>query len=186
MLAPESHDRNLLVESAPSEEFVRELTGCQARLLSFVMTLLPDQEAAQEVVQNTNVVLWRKASDFTPGTNFLAWAFQIARHEVRAYLRDCARDRLVFDIPLVEEMATSAQAHIENASKLAIYLDECLSLRTAEERALLQARYAMGGSVKEMAKQQGRTPNHLSLMLCRIRQKLASCVGRKLAREEQQ
>ena len=163
----------------PSEEFVRELTGCQARLMSFVMTLLPDQDAAQEVVQNANLVLWRKASEFTAGSNFMAWAYQVTRLELLAYLRDCSRDRLIFDIPLVEELAGSTQAHAEDSSELAVFLSECLSLRSVEERSLLDERYSSGVSVKEIAKQRGRSANNISLTLCRIRQKLLECVVRK-------
>ncbi|MCH9001552.1 MAG: hypothetical protein IIC02_03175, partial [Planctomycetes bacterium] len=76
-----------------NEQFVRELTANQSRLLAYVLTLLPDYEAAQDVAQNTNVVLWRKADTFREGTQFMTWACQVARLEVLAYFRDQGRDR---------------------------------------------------------------------------------------------
>ena len=169
------------MNNTPPEEFVRELTDCQARLVSFVLTLVPDREAAQEVVQNTNLILLRKADEFNLGTNFRAWAFRVARNVALAHYRDCARDRVVFDASLVEELAESAQSHAEDSPELTVFLKECLLLRTSEERELLGERYATDVPVGEMAKRRGRSANSVSLTLFRIRHKLMKCVVQKLA-----
>ena len=167
------------MSGSPSEEFGRELIDSQSRLRSFVVALVPDRDAAQEIVQNTNLVLWRKSGEFTAGTNFVAWSFAVARNEVLLYYRRCERDRLVFDAPLVEELADDAQSHAEGASELEVWLDECLSLRSAEERVLLNERYVLGGSVAAMAKQRGCSANSISLALFRLRHKLSDCIDRK-------
>ena len=168
----------------PSKQFVQELTAGQARLLAYVMTLLPDLETAQDVLQNTNLVLWEKAETFTDGTNFMAWACAVARHEVLAHWRRTQRERHIFDAALVEQLAVTAERFHESSSRLSVYLDGCLALRSAEERELLRERYAADGSVSEMAERRNLPPARLSVILTRLRHKLLECVERKLAAAE--
>jgi RNA polymerase sigma factor (sigma-70 family) len=70
------------------------------RIYSFVVTLLPASGDADEVFQRTSVILWRKFSEFRPGTDFVSWACRVAHLEALNYLRARQRDRLLFDEPL--------------------------------------------------------------------------------------
>ena len=47
-----------------SEQFVRHLTENQNRLYGYVYSLLGDHSRAADVVQETNLVLWRKVGEF--------------------------------------------------------------------------------------------------------------------------
>ena len=67
------------------EEFMALYSGHQRRLYLYVMTLLPASVDAEDVLQETNLVLWRKFDQYLPGTNFFAWACQITRYEVLKY-----------------------------------------------------------------------------------------------------
>ena len=40
---------------------------------------------AEDVLQEANLVLWRKFDQYQEGTNFFAWACQIIRYEVLKY-----------------------------------------------------------------------------------------------------
>jgi len=164
-----------------AEDFVVRLTGCQSALFAYIFSLLPDPEAARDVLQETVLVLWRKADEASQAESFYAWAREVARLKVLSYLRDQKRDRHLFDAAYVESLADRSMAPSGNESDLAAYLDECLQMRTQQERDLLRERYALGGSVNEMAKQRGLSPNKLSVTLCRLRHKLWDCVQRKLA-----
>ncbi|MEI6714959.1 MAG: sigma factor [Verrucomicrobiota bacterium] len=59
----------------------------------------------REVLQAVVVRLWEKSADWDPKTNFLPWAFAVARFTVLAHFRDQSRDRLVFDEDVVLAMA---------------------------------------------------------------------------------
>lgn len=50
-------------------EFVLLITSHQAAIYAYVLTLLPDRVAAQDVLQETNLVLCRKRDEFEPGTH---------------------------------------------------------------------------------------------------------------------
>ena len=52
-----------------TEEFVRCLSKYQQRVYSFILTLVPHWADADEILQETSTVLWRKFADFEPGTH---------------------------------------------------------------------------------------------------------------------
>ena len=74
-------------------EFIALLTSNQSRLFAYVLSLVGDRQQAQDVMQETNIVLWRKASQFKLGTNFGAWMLKVAYYQVmeqqQAALQTC-------------------------------------------------------------------------------------------------
>ncbi len=87
---------------------MRDLINCQPALYAYILSLLPNREDANDVLQDANLVMWRRSDEFVEGTNFLAWAYQIARYKVLAHHRDCHRDRHIFDDGLFAQLADQA------------------------------------------------------------------------------
>jgi RNA polymerase sigma-70 factor (ECF subfamily) len=130
------------------------------------------------------VVLWQKFAEFAASRDFRKWAFGVARYQALAYLRDRARDRLVFNDDLVnrlaDEAATAAQRH--EAQREA--LETCVQKLPETRRALVLGAYAKGTRIDELAAQRGQTAMSLYKLLQRIRQALLECVRRTIVREE--
>jgi len=78
------------------EQIVQLIAGSQDRLFAYVLTLVPDRTVARDILQEANLVLWRRRESFAPGTSFAAWAYKIAFMQVLAHRRDLGRDRHVF------------------------------------------------------------------------------------------
>ena len=74
--------------------FITLLTGYQNRLYAYILSMLGDPAAAEDVLQQANLVIWSKADSFEPGSDFEAWVMTIARFEVKAYRTKVGRDRL--------------------------------------------------------------------------------------------
>ena len=91
------------------ERYVQQLTDGQNRLYAYILMLLPNHDDAADVLQETNLVLWRKSGEFVEGTEFGAWACRIAYYQVFARLRDAKRDRLVFDPQLLDQLGAEAE-----------------------------------------------------------------------------
>jgi RNA polymerase sigma-70 factor (ECF subfamily) len=157
------------------------MTRSQDRLYAYIRTLLPRAEAAREVLQETNVILLRKADQLAEGQPFEAWACSIAYHEVLSYRRDNARDRHVFDDALLLELAAGAEPLSQAPDDRAEALENCLERLSGKERAMLSSRYADGGSVNALAETEGRPARTIATQLFRIRQMLLDCVEHKLA-----
>ena len=72
--------------SDKTEQFVQQLAENQNRLYGYVYSLVGDHAQAADVVQETNMVLWRKLDEFDPQRPFLPWAFTIGRFQVLAHI----------------------------------------------------------------------------------------------------
>lgn len=163
----------------PEERMVGWIASHQAALHRYILSLLPDRSLADDVLQETNLVLWRKAAEYDPERPFLAWAFTIARYQVMACRRDKGRDRHVFNDKLVEILAEEHPAE-DDTTSLQDALQDCLTRLPAHQRELILARYEPGASVQDLAQARSKTPGALSVLLLRIRKLLEECVERKL------
>jgi RNA polymerase sigma-70 factor, ECF subfamily len=164
-----------------TERFVQQLTGCQTRLYAYILMLLPNHDDAADVLQETNLVLWRKADEFVEGTQFGAWACRIAHFQVLARLRDAKRDRLVFDPQLLGDMAAEAESLSAEMDERRRVLRLCMIRLTDREREMLGRRYDLGRSVKEIAVEFGQSPGAVATNLYRIRNDLLLCIQKNLS-----
>ena len=165
--------------SNAEERIVGLIARHQPEIHRYVLSLLPDRMLADDVVQETNLVLWRKAAEYNPEQPLLPWALGIAWFQIKAARRDSARDRHVFDDDLVEILAAENQ-DVTDCLELSSALEHCLAELPERHRQLILDRYQPGASVQDMAAARSKTPTALSLTLLRIRKSLELCIERKL------
>ncbi|MFK7820010.1 MAG: sigma-70 family RNA polymerase sigma factor, partial [Planctomycetaceae bacterium] len=165
------------------EQFVQHLTESQNRLYGYIYSLLGSHSQAADVVQETNLVLWRKIDEFDSSRPFLPWAFGIARFQVLANLRDKKRDRVLLDADLAEtlcEEVASASSRLEDVREA---LRGCLEGLPQSSRELIFERYTKAASVADIANTAGRSISAVKVALMRARRQLAECVDRRMAAE---
>lgn len=163
---------------APDKEFVYQLTDSQKRLFGYLITLLGSLEDARDVLQETNLVIWRKMEEFEPGSNFGAWASRIAYFQALAFLRDKKRDRHLFDEELLERFAEEEETSPNREKELA--LRDCLASLSDQQRSLISSRYRDEKSVKQLAAESHKKESAMKMTLMRIRQGLLTCIETKL------
>jgi RNA polymerase sigma-70 factor (ECF subfamily) len=73
-------------------EFIKLLTSPQSQFYAYALSLLGNGQQAQDVMQETNLALWRKADQFPPATNFAAWMMKGALRACLEKLPDRQRD----------------------------------------------------------------------------------------------
>lgn len=161
------------------ESFVQLLTGEQMRLLYYITALLGDPHAAENVLQETNIVLWRKSSEFVAGTNFRAWSRKVAYWQVQAYVRDAGRDRHVFSEQMVEQLA---QRNFDESvtADARVALRDCLKKLSRSQHQLLRHRYEEELPMAAIAKLLGKTETAVRAALMRARRGLQRCIGSRL------
>lgn len=165
-----------------TEEFVKLLTSAQPALYARILALLPCRASASDALQEANLILWRKAAEFAPGTNFLAWASAVARYVVLNHRRSARRSRVLFDEDLVSQLAERQSDVLDSTGSLEA-LRKCLDLLPGADRELLLQRYGFDGSVRQLAEHRGLSPGALSQALFRLRERLLACVRRRLTGE---
>ena len=81
---------------ARTREFVELLSQCERRLYSYILSLVPNFNDADEIAQQTRLRLWERLDRYEPGRDFGAWACTIAHYEYLTWRGKQSRDRLQF------------------------------------------------------------------------------------------
>lgn len=170
-------------DSDRRKELVLLLTQHQRRIFSYIYTLVPDRHAAEDLLQETCVVICDKFDSFTSGTDFAAWACQIGWWQVRAARQKFARSKVVFDEPLLQAVAETAAEMAPEISARHEALAQCLQKLHQRDREFIITRYEPGGGVEEAAKKTGRSMLAAYKALNRIRKLLHDCVTHQLSEE---
>ncbi len=184
---PESRDRetadraDLAPAGVPEVEFARLFTQFQRRLYLYILAQVTNAIDAEEILQETNVIAWTKFRQFQPGTNFLAWASQIATFEIMKYRSKRRRERLQFSEEFLKAVAQESLDRADELERRRTALMVCLQKLRPRDRELIQQRYAPGESGKGIAGTLGRPPNSVYQSLGRIRRSLQECIQRQLA-----
>ena len=171
------------LEISPSGEFVQLFTHHQRRLFLYILSQVASPVEAEEILQETNVVIWTKSSRFQPGTNFLAWVSQIANFEVMKYRTRKKREKLVFSDEFLQSVAQTSLEQSEELEMRRAALTDCLNKLRPKDRELIQQRYAPGERGKHLAEEIGRPANSVYQSLGRIRRALLDCIQQRLTAE---
>lgn len=169
----------------PADEFVHLFTRSQRSLYLFVLGMNPNPVEAEEILQETNVVILSKYRQFQLGTNFLAWARSIAHYEILKFRERGRRDRHQFSDEFIRFLADNPEESSEHHDDRRRALMTCLDKLRERDRELIQHRYQPGQSGKRLAQDMGRPANSIYQSLGRIRRSLLECVNRQLAPEAQ-
>lgn len=177
------HANGPAAEPSPSSEFIQLFTRAQRPVFLYILSLIPRPVDAEEILQETNLVIWTKSQQFQAGTNFRAWACQIAYYEVLKYRERKQREKLYFNPELMELIAAESLQQAELMDRRRQALAECLLKLRESDRALIQTRYSPDGEGPGIADRLGRPINSIYQSLSRIRKALLDCINRRLAAE---
>ncbi|MFN0074951.1 MAG: sigma-70 family RNA polymerase sigma factor [Prosthecobacter sp.] len=171
----------VMASSAPDlSRFIAALTRHQPALEAFCHAQLANRQDAQEALQSTCVKLWEKSAEWNPETEFLPWAFAVARFTVLSHIRDRMRDRLVFDEEVMLAMADETERAAAQFEDRREALGACLQKLKPEQRDLLQEHYIAGRSIRELSTATGRSESAVKMILLRLREQLSACINLQL------
>ena len=172
-------------EDTQNERFLRLWSGSETEIRRYVLTLLPDRGAADDVMQETSVALWKKFSEYELDRPFLNWACRFAYYEVLKHRkRQQVQTRHFCQATieaLAEERLEEQDALIARRKALAV----CLEDLSQADRDLVGLRYATGATIADLAREIEQPAKRLYRALERIRRALLQCVTRRVALEEE-
>lgn len=163
-------------------EFIRHLTGAQCSLRGYILALLGGlQKEADDVLQDTNVIIWEKRAEYDRTRPFLPWAIAFAFQRIRAFRRDSARSRLVFSESLVAELHGYFEQSLTLAPTAQDHLRLCLDKLTPSEQDLVHERYYGSTSIESLSSRVNKSAGSIANRLFRIREKLRTCIQSRIA-----
>lgn len=163
-----------------SDTFIQALTEHQTPLRCYIRSSMGGSVDADDVIQKTNVILWKKADLWDPATPFIRWAMKVARFEILAYYRDKGRDRMIFDDELINLMAESSEQGCEEIPDRILALRKCLAKLKPEHQQMIAARYKSADSIAKIAKLHNKTADGIKCLMLRLRKKLNLCIMENL------
>ncbi len=170
-------------DSTVTRDFVELMTQYQGRLYGYLLMLSGDPDAANDVLQEANIVLWKHWDQFEPGSNFKAWSFRIAHFQFMAYRQRMIRDKVLYSDDLLSQLAWEAKEVDESHEQRAAALEKCLALMPSRSREAIRLRYSDEVKVCDMAHQLGCNANSVYQILFRARKWLIECVQKDVKTE---
>lgn len=152
----------------------------QEALFRYIYSLIPHEEDARDVLQETSVSLYRKSADYDPAKPFLAWAYGFAYLEVLKQRERNQRGNRHLRQELVEVLAREREAQEPALASRLLALDQCLSALPPLDRNLIQQRYQSGCGIEELIQELGTSRRTLFRNLDRIRRALFDCITRRV------
>ena len=164
-------------------QFLRLHTRYQHRIRAYVFMLVPNRADAEDLLQDTTVLLWEKFDEFELGTDFAAWACRVAFLKVSNHRKRFSRSKLLFSDDLLEAVADRALELAPHLDDRRVALQECMKRLEDRDRRMVMARYEPGGGAKRAADASGRTIQATYKALYRIRKALFDCVSLRVAED---
>ncbi len=165
--------------SEPNRDFIELLLPNQRAIRNFLYSIHPQAQDLDDLMQETCLSLWNKFATFDSTREFLPWAMRMAYFEVLRFRKDRSRDRLVFSDEMVEQLAEES-VQLPGGDDLREALNRCLGKLDEKARTVLEARYARGTSIQDLAEARHESPHRLYRILEKSRASLVACVQRQL------
>lgn len=159
--------------------FVRNQTA----LRGLILGILPDPNRVDDVLQDVFLVVTDKAYSFELGTNFMAWAIQIARYRIKEMIRqDAALGKSLTPV-LIDKLIETYQPNDDHGGMLE-HLSVCIERLSPSARQLLTLRYSSRLKPAQIANQRQLSVQTIYSVLSKTRAALRQCIERRMKGEE--
>ena len=177
---------NPFVSEEPSiseEDKIAKVQGLflqyQPAIRGYILSMIPDFSLADDVVQETFLVVTRKASTFELGTSFGAWVRTIARFKVLEAIR--ARKFETLSEEVLDALATEDRGFAGDTDERIRLLRGCMEQLAPQARKSIRYRYEQDHLPPQIARLMGCTVPSVNVTLSRARAFLRDCVERNMA-----
>ena len=167
-------------KSAAQEEFLRVFLANEREIFRYVAALVPPTADAQEIVQQTAVVLWEKFDQYDAERPFSPLACRFALNVTRQWMARRQRWKALLNSGLAEELASRREQLRSEFDARLVHLDRCLQKLPEEQRSLVDGYYFRQLDVATVSDQAERTVDAVYKALQRIRRQLRECIERSL------
>jgi RNA polymerase sigma-70 factor (ECF subfamily) len=155
----------------------------QQALLAYLLSIVPNLQDAQDILQDAFLVVSRKADTWTEGTNFLAWGCAIVRYEALNYARSRKKRMVPLDEDVVE-LLHSESPPLDGLDARIERLRECLKRLSPRARELIMLRNHTAQLPEQIAASVNWSVNAVRVALTRARQALRECIEQRFALED--
>jgi RNA polymerase sigma-70 factor (ECF subfamily) len=170
-------------EVSKTNEFLRLLIVNQKRIYAFILGLVPNHQDAEDLFQQTVLVMWSKFDSFNKGTSFTAWGITIAKYQILSVRKQYSRTEKQFSQAALELLQDESDHFLEQIDSWMAALRRCVRQLNQRDYELIKMRYEDEITIKTIAARVGRSVQSVYKRIARIHDALLQCVRRILAME---
>ena len=159
--------------------FLKLMAVNQKRIYGYILSLVPRISDADDIMQDTLVILWEKFDTFQEGSNFVAWANSIAYYRILHYQRNTSTGTSILDSHTIQLLAQDSAKEMADLDDRIEQLRKCIKRLPHLDRMLIHLRYDQEISVKRIAERIGRSKETVYKSLVRIYRLLFRCIHRQ-------
>lgn len=170
-------------DASEQAEFLRSLASVYNDVYAAALVIVGNRSDADDVIQETCVVLWQKYEDAQPILNFRKWACTVAYLVAKNHMRKQRRRReglSDYVLSRIERVQTGAEELFELRRDL---LESCLERLSERDRKFLEECYGGSSSLAELARSRQTPIETFYTRLKRLRKRLSDCIDRKFTGE---
>jgi len=164
--------------------FVKLLTANHARIYAYIISMVPNDSDADDIMQETAAVMWKNFHKFEPGTNFVSWAVTIAKYQILNYRKQNKRSRLCLSEEAYDLLISETEKVQEQSQDRLQALRNCLNKLSDKDQQFIRMRYYDGSSARLVAQKVGASIDAVYRYTARLNDWLLNCVRRTLAAGE--
>lgn len=172
-----------MLDQNDQERFMRLWTATQPSVANYLHALVRDRAAAEDLLQETALLIFRRFAEYDESRPFVAWALGVARFKVMGLRRDAARSLLVFDDESLESFTETWVEQTTGASDRGAALEHCIDKLADHARRMVRLRYFEDLSAGQIARTLGGREGNVRVALQRIRTQLRDCIERRIRLE---
>ncbi len=168
------------------DQFIRLIMTHQHTLFAFIMSQIHNSNDAEDVLQDSITVMWRKFDNFIPESNFEAWGIQIAKLTCYKYIRKNSNKKVAFNSELLETIENCFIEKLPEIDMRKTALLKCIDKLPENEKKYIQLHYEKKMTIKKISEVLDISVNRMYNAMTRMHLVLRRCVKRSLMMEEQQ
>jgi RNA polymerase sigma-70 factor (ECF subfamily) len=163
-----------------SADFLSLWTRHSKEIYAYIYALVFNAADADDVFQETAIVLLEKFGEFEQGSNFVGWACKVARFKV---LQAASNRKLpeFLDTQVLDAFESAASKMAAELDVRIAALGNCLEKLNDRDRKLIRMRFEQDRPIAVVAKSVGRSSSLVYKSLSRVYATLLECIRRGLA-----
>ena len=110
----------------------------QRRINSYILSLVPNFSDADDIMQETIAVMWRKFGDFAVGTDFVSWGLRVAYYCILDHRKKKAKDKLVFNEEIFQQISEIAKEKQGQTDDRINQLRHCIEKLNPDDQRLFK------------------------------------------------
>jgi len=171
-------------DSSKTNEFLRLLMANQKRIYAFILTMVPNQVDADDLFQETVLLMWSKFDSFARGTSFTAWGITVAKYQILSVRKRHSTRSILLSQAAMDLLHDESNPFVEQTDSRTQALRKCIDKLERRDYELICMRYRDEASVKTIAEQMGRSIQSIYKRIARIHDALLRCVRKTIGLEE--